>query len=68
MASAVGEVISKGNSIHDRYVDEPGVLFNVPDVGVTFPKKPLQKQNQFDYCLQMILLIALSFLILLSFP
>ena len=31
--SAVAEAISEGNSIYDRYVDKPGILLDVHDVG-----------------------------------
>lgn len=36
--SAVAEAISKGNSIHDRYVDKPGTLLDVLDVSEIFEK------------------------------
>ena len=34
--SAVAETISEGNSIYDRYVDKPGILLDVHDVGETY--------------------------------
>lgn len=30
------EAISEGNSIYDRYVDKPGILLDVHDVGEIF--------------------------------
>ena len=36
--SAVAEAISEGNSIYDRYVDKPGILLDVLDVGEIFEK------------------------------
>ena len=35
---AIAEAISEGNSIYDRYVDKPGILLDVHDVGEIFKR------------------------------
>ena len=71
--SAVAEAISEGINIYDRYVDKPGMLLDVHDVGEIYEKSQekhmhISETNLFGYRLQLILFHTLWILILLSFP